>query len=63
MNSGTIWGRFVEKNQRKKISCYCPFKSLYCFDPDQKYSLMQVPPVALPLILLMAARPGVNGRL
>jgi hypothetical protein len=26
VNLGTIWGRFVEKNLRSIISCYCPCK-------------------------------------
>ncbi len=24
--SGAIWGRFMKKNQRPKISCYCTFQ-------------------------------------
>ncbi len=27
----SIWGRFVKKKQRQKISCYCPFKVCVVF--------------------------------
>jgi hypothetical protein len=28
MNQGPRWAQLIEKKQRAKISCYCPFKNV-----------------------------------